>query len=421
MGGKFGIEKRGIPTMTAVHGKFTGEGQTLVDVEQKFARCNEAVLTRAVALLAGFVLKRALHVQTVEVVVETVGMLGIPDWGIGRSIDYGQDYTAAVTYGTHGTAAVRRIVGVHNVGLCGKPLAKFAFHVGAEVEALEERALEYTLVALVAARQVIAYFVGALRHSQLIGLSVAGAVSFVKPVGLIGEAVGQFHKADFIHKLLVLCCIEHIDFFSHLGETALYVQRYPGIAAAALLGRDNHNSVGTARTVDSGRRGVLENLHALDVAGRKEVYIVHRHTVNNIQRFVRTVERGGTAHTHSHAAAGSAGGLLYRHTGSLTLDSLGSRHNGAVGKCFLVDCRHCCSKVFTLYRAVTDNHNFVEVGYIFGKGHIHGRRSGQLAAHISNIGENKSCAFRHLDAEIAVDVGGCTGTGPVLDFHAYAD
>ena len=81
------------------------------------------------------------------------------------------------------------------------------------------------------------------------------------------------------------------------------------IALLALLGRDDDDAVRGTRTVDGGRCGILQHLHALDVTCVQRVQgTCRRHAVHDVQRVLRRIERTDTTDAdRTHAARRAVG------------------------------------------------------------------------------------------------------------------
>ena len=92
---------------------------------------------------------------------------------------------------------------------------------------------------------------------------------------------------DIIQLRYLLCLV--VDVILHLCAAFL-----------ATLCCHEDNTVGTTRTIDGCRSGILEHIDALDVVGRDIVNGRHLHTVDNEERVVRLCDRAATTHTDGH-------------------------------------------------------------------------------------------------------------------------
>src|SRR5690606_29741525 len=112
----------------------------------------------------------------------------------------------------------------------------------------------------------------------------------------------------------------------------------------AALRCDQHDTVRRTRAVDRRRRRVLQNVDALDLGGVQvrdridalatearreagEIALVHRHTVDHVERLVAAGDRRRTAHPHRDGRAGRARVLHDLHTREPALQRLVHRRD----------------------------------------------------------------------------------------------
>ena len=159
--------------------------QVLEDVQLPVHVANHLV---DVGLVAG--LEQVAH-RVVEVLerigaVRTVGLAHGHRGGLGQGPEHrarvADALFAARTAVGHRAAQVER-------GAGPEALADLLLEVGLEVEPVEARVQADAVLLEVAAREVVAGFVGAAAHVQLVALNGGRAVDFVLPVGVGGQVV----------------------------------------------------------------------------------------------------------------------------------------------------------------------------------------------------------------------------------------
>ncbi len=154
-------------------------------------------------------------------------------------------------------------------------------------------------------------------------------------------------------------------------DRAVVVDRHCSLLA--LLGGDEHNSVGSSRTVDRCCRGVLEYLDRLDVT---RVQVGHaaahqRYAVHDVQRIVGGAHRTGTANAHlAQLARTVVAGDIYPR--GLTLYRLKNVLHGSLSDVLLAHTREGARHVAALGRTVADHHDLVEHAIVLGHDNVDG-------------------------------------------------
>ena len=128
----------------------------------------------------------------------------------------------------------------------------------------------------------------------------------------------------------------------------------------ALLGADDDHTVGGTATVDGRTRGILQDLDVVNIICCQKVDILERHTVDHIERIVRTIQRSSTTHANGRRTTWLTIGLRDLQSGSLSLHTLGSRDNRTAFQILGRNTAHGCSHVFTFHGAITDGHHFFQ-------------------------------------------------------------
>ena len=147
----------------------------------------------------------------------------------------------------------------------------------------------------------------------------------------------------------------------NLLEGKRSVVTYLHLTLLTALGCHKNNTVSTTATIDSGRRGILQNVDALDIAGvqRLNATGLKRHTVNNVERAPASRDR--TLATDSDATQSTrtlAGGDV--HTGCLTLQCFESIVHGLGVQFLLTHTSKGTGHVALTLYAITYYHNLVE-------------------------------------------------------------
>ena len=157
----------------------------------------------------------------------------------------------------------------------------------------------------------------------LVYVSVSQSVVFAVDTG---AGVGHSHVSLFHEHAGVVDYIVH----GHGAgvDTPASVHVDAGFTLLTGAGGDEHNTVSTASTVQSGGGSVLEHNHRFDVGGRDIADgALVGHTVYYIQRRGRGVDRACTANLDGGSGAGSAIRAEGLHTGHVTAKGLGNvRH-----------------------------------------------------------------------------------------------
>ena len=196
------------------------------------------------------------------------------------------------------------------------------------------------------------------------GIAAAIAVDGVLHVGLIGIVVGLeqhggiFARAGHLQHVGGLLDT-HISIIGDLGRLIL----------AAVLGGDNHHTVGGAHTVDGGCRSIFEHRHVGNVVGIEEVDVVVEHTVHHIER-IAAGERAGTTDGHLRTLAGHTA-INHVHTGHLSLHGSHGRRRRRGEQVLALDHRDRSGQVLGLSRAITNHDHLVEVLHVVHQLDVH--------------------------------------------------
>ena len=366
-----------------VHAELRLEDQAVVAQEAEIGVdvARKAVLTvlhvRLVGRLHGVAAVDAR--RGVEVVAVGVVAVGIADRQcrvhvIGHRHEVQLRRGVAVTGGLHLRVADRRSEMDVLVDLGGNlPAEGIAVEIGVD---------EDTLLIEVSGREVVGDLLRAAAVVDLVVLRNGRAENLVHPVRARNDRLGVLEIGGNGHaRILVgllaqlgkLLAVEQIiGLLGGLERERGAETHLPRLLAAALR-RDEDHTVGTACTVDGRCRGILQHLDRLDIVraeARERVddqtlALGHRladqgHTVDDVQRLVRTVDRARTADADRGAAARLTVVLTHLHTGNLAAQRIVERGNGLVVEQFRLDRSHGSGQVRLLHRTVTNRHDLFE-------------------------------------------------------------
>ena len=296
----------------------------------------------------------------------------------------------------------------------------------AEVVALVIGTYLYGLVVHVGVAERIFYSLRAARDVDvMIERVTRAAVNYVLPVVgghvavhvhilVVAEIVGVgrhvvrvFQRCQLILPLGVVVGREHVHGLGHLLPAVVGVVAHVHLAGLAALGRDEDYAVGASRTVDGGRRCVLEHGDVLDVGGRYVADALNGEAVHDEQRVVALRDRAAAAHAYLHVGVGRALGGGDVNAGHLTSQRLRHRRHGHCRQRLAADRSHGTSQVLAAHRAVTDDHEVVEVGGLVFHRDVHRTLAGRLnrlRLH-ADVRDLQRVVAGQLDGEVTVEVG----------------
>ena len=182
---------------------------------------------------------------------------------------------------------------------------------------------------------------------------------------------------------------------------------------------NEHYTIGTAATIDSGRGSILKDVDALDVTRvqRLDTSRLEGHTIYNIERSFTSRYRTGTT---NHDASDCTWALTCCdiHTGSLTLQSLeGIVHRLGI-QFLLTHTRQSTGYVALALYTITYYHHLVEQLLVLFESNVEltlACYSNSLIA-ITYIRNYEACIFGNiLNGKITVEVGNCTRRGSLYN------
>ena len=145
----------------------------------------------------------------------------------------------------------------------------------------------------------------------------------------------------------------------------------------AAFGRYHDDAVGSARTVNCGRRGIFQHLNRLDdvrIDAGQVARVAHRHAVDHHQRRIGAVDGADTAHAHRHVSFRAVIGIVdYRQAGHAALQQLVDRTGRNLRYIRGLHGSHAARQVALLHRTVTDHDNLFDQFGILFEAHVDGR------------------------------------------------
>ena len=214
---------------------------------------------------------------------------------------------------------------------------------------------------------------------------------------------------------------DHLDVLARIEEVDLGLGVLIGpvglegdprrLVVAAALGGHQDDAVRCLGAVDGRRGGILQHVDRRDVVGvdGREVAL---DAVDQHQRRVGAVDRRTAADLVGEAAAGREVGLRDAQAGDLALEALARAGDGDVRERLAVELGHGRGDRTPRLFAVAHDHHFVHGDPVGREHHLHlaaRRRDRDLLRHVTDErhGERGS-AGRHVQRELAVDIGGGT-------------
>ena len=126
-------------------------------------------------------------------------------------------------------------------------------------------------------------------------------------------------KTHLIHYLHILLSCQHLWHAIYVSPTYVAIVRYLDLTLLTLLGCYQDNTIGSGRTINGTRCGILQYVDTLDV-GRVQVVDITCYTINNIKRSCVAVGTG-TTDRNLKAITRLTGSRLNVNTRSLALQS----------------------------------------------------------------------------------------------------
>ena len=253
-----------------------------------------------------------------------------------------------------------------------------------------------------------------------------GAVEEILPVGidallleavLVGELVGELtHRGE-------LGAVHHRVLDGVLETDVVVEGHLRGLAGNTLIGGDQDHAVGTAGTVDGRGGSILEDVHALDVAGGNIGEGAHeRHAVQHDQRIVGSGQ--GTVATDADLKAGArtGAGLGHLHAGHSAVQGAGEVTGSHLAEVVTAHRSDGTGHVRLTGGAVTDHDDGVQSLGVVREDDVDLRASlhGHALGRITHARDLERRRRAHLEGISSVDTGNGAGRR-IRNHHGCAD
>ena len=141
-----------------------------------------------------------------------------------------------------------------------------------------------------------------------------------------------------------------------------------GLHGRAFLGRDDDDTVRRTRSVDGGRRGILQHLDRGDVLRIDQLQsVLHDEVVDDNQRRAARIEGAAAAHTDLGSHTHLGGGVLDRHTRQTSLQDGRDVRRGDVDDILRIEFRDGAGQVRLALYAVADHHQLLDLDRRLGE------------------------------------------------------
>ena len=173
-----------------------------------------------------------------------------------------------------------------------------------------------------------------------------------------------FHRTDTKHEVSILNgIIDEIQFLPTVLESPIGIKIdiwFLTLRTRTAFSSNQNHTIGTTTTVNGCRRRVFQNLHRLDILGRKERNVRSNHSIHNIKRIVTSQRRTDTANTYRSGLSRLTGRGSNRYTGSTSLQGLVQTRHRRLHQFIRTHGSHRTRQVRFLHRTVTDGDELFE-------------------------------------------------------------
>ena len=285
---------------------------------------------------------------------------------------------------------------------------------------------DHGLVLIIGHAEAVAALHGAAHHAEFVVAHHAGAVEEVLPVGvegfvleahLVGELAGGLAQRDVVRGV-------HHRVFDGVLEADVVVEAHlRSLAGHALVRRDEDDAVGAAGAVDGGGGGILEDVHALDVARGDVGEGPHeRHAVQHDERVVGGGQGAVAADADFHARARTGRGLGHLHAGHAAVQRAGEVAGGDFAEALAAHRGDGAGHIRLAGRTVADDHDGIQGLGVIGHDDIDPRAPlhGYALGRISHARDFEGRGRADLEGIGPVDTGDGADRG-VQDHHGSSD
>ena len=306
-------------------------------------------------------------------------------------------------------------VGTAVVGVGGEadlePVGDVLVQAAAQGDAVEILRRDDGFVLIISGAEAVAALHRAADDAEFVVADDAGAVEEVLPVGidgrvlvtdLVGILAGELTQRDELGSV-------HHRILDGVLEADVVVEAHlRGLSGDALVGGDQDDTVGAAGTVDGRGGGVLQDVHALDVARGDVGEGTHeRHTVQDDERVVGGGEGTVAADADLEAGARTGVGLGHLHAGHTAVEGAGEVAGGHFTQVVTTHRGDGTGHVRLAGGTVTDDHEGVQGLGIVGEDDVDLRAPlhGHALGRITHARDLERCRGADLERISSAGVG----------------
>jgi len=224
-------------------------------------------------------------------------------------------------------------------------------------------------------------------------------------------------------KIDVFAGIHEIPFARRRRTAQLKVEHdLRSLCQRTFFGRDQNYAVGCPGTIDTGRCGILEDLHRLDVVRVDTGQILAQSSVHDVDRIVAHRDGRSSADHHAGGLSGYGVARLYMQTRNPAFQCITHGCGRRIVEDLAADFRDSGRERTARLRAVTDHHHFIHQCRAFCQRHVDLRPGSYLfpAFVVTDIRKDQRIPGLRPDPEISGGIGRRPDHRPV-DQHGDPD
>ena len=247
------------------------------------------------------------------------------------------------------------------------------------------------------------------------------AIDFFLPVG-IGFSKKRKRQSftlvasiGLLDELTILVTGHHIEcLFLHAHRHTTGIRHLNRLVGMSSFGRNDDNTIGTSRTIDSSCRSIFQHIEAFNVLRvdhRERIWqslytvVVHCNTVNHNQRIVGRIQRRTATDTDTGTTTRYTTTGCDVHTGYLALHHILCIDNKTFVLAVRLNLTYRTGKVWFLHGTISDNNNFIECFVIIFESCREIVGCLNLLWGHTDIGNRNFCALRYIHNVVSIKVG----------------
>ena len=181
-------------------------------------------------------------------------------------------------------------------------------------------------------------------------------------IGIIVTVLGKLRKLVGVH---------HIKFLRYILYAVIAVILYLHFFRLPLFGRNNNNAIGTAATIDSGRRSVFQHFYRLNVVvveiGKATF---HRHAVYDIKRIATGIDGTDATHADTYVPFRITAWSSHLYTRHLSCQCLAEIRSRCLGYVLRFHRRYGSGHIALLLDTIAHDHHFFQQFTILFQGYV---------------------------------------------------